>query len=211
MGLFGKVKVDPKEQVRALQRKLRLEISHLNRQINAIQREEEKVKREIKVAAKKGDRDVCVVLAKSIVHSKKSVAKLHATSAQINSIIMNMQHQLATIRMAGTLKQSTEVMRAMQQLVKVPEVMQIMREMAKEMTKMGLIEEIIEETMESFEPENMEELAQEEVDKVLWEVTAGELGKAPAAVSDTLEQQKEERAKAIATADEFIASQASHT
>jgi len=54
-----------------LQRKLRLEISHLNRQINAIQREEEKVKREIKVAAKKGDRDVCVVLAKSIVHSKK--------------------------------------------------------------------------------------------------------------------------------------------
>ena len=41
----------------------------------------------------------------------------------------------------------------------------------------------------------------------MWEVTAGELGKAPAAVSDKLEQQKEERAKAIATADEFIASQ----
>jgi charged multivesicular body protein 3 len=90
--------------------------------------------------------------------------------------------------------------------------MQIMREMAKEMTKMGIIEEIVEETMESFEPENMEELAQEEVDRVLWEVTAGELGRAPAAVSDALEQQKEERAKAIATADEFIASQqASHT
>jgi hypothetical protein len=32
---------------------------------------------------------------------------------------MNMQHQLATIRMAGTLKQSTDVMRAMQQLIKV--------------------------------------------------------------------------------------------
>ena len=77
MGLFGKVKVLSEIifyfllKVRALQRKLRLEISHLNRQINAIQREEEKVKREIKVAAKKGDRDVCVVLAKSIVHSKK--------------------------------------------------------------------------------------------------------------------------------------------
>jgi hypothetical protein len=38
--------------------------------------------------------------------------------------------------------------------------MQVMREMAKEMTKMGLIEEIMEETFDSIEPENMEELAQ---------------------------------------------------
>ena len=75
--------------------------------------------------------------------------------------------------MAGTLKQSTEVMKAMQQLIKVliiskyqkmilkvPEVMQVMREMAKEMTKMGLIEEVMEETMDALEPEDMEELAQ---------------------------------------------------
>jgi charged multivesicular body protein 3 len=110
----------------------------------------------------------------------QAVNKLHATCAQINSIHMSMQHQLATMRMAGTLKQSADVMRAMQQLIKVltlftsiveiskkqmnviqvPEVMQVMREMAKEMMKMGLIEEIVEETMESFEPEDMEALAQ---------------------------------------------------
>jgi hypothetical protein len=61
-------------------------LSGLNRQINAIQREEEKVKmyiflsqiwilkvkREIKAAAKKGDKDVCMILAKSIVHSRKA-------------------------------------------------------------------------------------------------------------------------------------------
>ena len=71
------------------------------------------------------------------------------------------------------MKQSTEVMKAMQQLIKVlisskyqkmilkvPEVMQVMREMAKEMTKMGLIEEVMEETMDALEPEDMEELAQ---------------------------------------------------
>jgi hypothetical protein len=38
--------------------------------------------------------------------------------------------------------------------------MQVMREMAKEMTKMGLIEEMMEETFDSLEPEDMEELAQ---------------------------------------------------
>lgn len=44
MGLFGHTKKDPKEQVRELQRKLRIEVNTLKRQINAIQREEEKVR-----------------------------------------------------------------------------------------------------------------------------------------------------------------------
>lgn len=43
MGLFGQTKVDPKEQVRELQRKLRRENQQLLRQIHSIQREEEKV------------------------------------------------------------------------------------------------------------------------------------------------------------------------
>ena len=35
-----------------------------------------------------------------------------------------------------------------------------MREMSKEMTKMGIIDEIIEETMTSMEPEELEDQAQ---------------------------------------------------
>jgi len=204
MGIFGKNKVDPKEQVRELQRKMRRELGTLNRQIHAIEREEGKVKQEIKQAAKKGDRDVCIVLAKSIVQSRKSITKLHTTCTQINSIVMSMQHQLATMRMAGTIEQSTEVMKNMQQLMKVPEVMQVMREMSKEMSRVGIIEEIIEETMTSLEPEDMEDQAQEEVDRILWEVTAGEMGRAPAVVAGELEKQKETRKKEIATADAYI-------
>lgn len=59
-------------------------------------------------------------------------------------------------------------MQAMQRLVNVPEVAATMREMSKEMMKAGIMEEMIEETMESIEPdmEDMEEQAQEEIDKV---------------------------------------------
>uniref|UniRef100_A0A915DLH1 Uncharacterized protein n=1 Tax=Ditylenchus dipsaci TaxID=166011 RepID=A0A915DLH1_9BILA len=77
MGLFGKTKVDPKEQVRELQRKMRREMQALKRQINGIEREEEKVKRQIKESAKKGDREVCIVLAKGIIQSRKAVTRLH--------------------------------------------------------------------------------------------------------------------------------------
>ena len=118
MGLFGKdARADPKEQVREWNRKMRQEMRQLDRQINNITREEQKVVRQIKDAAKKGDPDVCKILAKEVVRSRKSVQKLHMTKAQINSICMHMQHQLATIRMAGSLQKSTEVMKSMQSVV----------------------------------------------------------------------------------------------
>lgn len=38
--------------------------------------------------------------------------------------------------------------------------MQTMREMSREMMRVGIIDEMIEETMESLEPEELEEQAQ---------------------------------------------------
>lgn len=72
----------------------------------------------------------------------------------------------ATLRVAGALASSAEVMAAMQQLVKLPEVARTMQEMSKEMMKAGIIEEMLEDTMESLEPEDMEEEAEDEVNKV---------------------------------------------
>ena len=45
----------------------------------------------------------------------------------------------ATLRVSGALEKSTEVMKSMQTLIKVPEVMATMREMSKEMMKVLLV------------------------------------------------------------------------
>ena len=42
-------------------------------------------------------------------------------------------------------------------------------------SKAGIIEEMIEDSFESLEEDDLEEAAQEEVDKILWEVTSGKL------------------------------------
>jgi len=60
----------------------------------AIQREEEKVKRSLKDAAKKGDTDVCRILAKEVIRAKKSVNKINAAKAQLKSVEYNMNQQL---------------------------------------------------------------------------------------------------------------------
>nr|CAG4637386.1 EOG090X0EF4 [Ceriodaphnia reticulata]SVE73218.1 EOG090X0EF4 [Ceriodaphnia reticulata] len=188
MGLFGKSQEpNPKDKVNEWCSKLRKEGSQLDRQIRSIQREEEKVKRSLKEAAKKGDKDVCLILAKEILHARKAISKIYTSKAHINSISMQMKNQLATLRIAGSLQRSTEVMKAMQQLIKIPEVAATMRDLSKEMMKAGIIEEMLEDTLEGLEDtEELEEAAQQEVDKVLWEITAGQLGQAPAAVTDSL-------------------------
>ncbi|CAI8058229.1 Charged multivesicular body protein 3 [Geodia barretti] len=175
MPLLGK-KPDPKEQVREWRGKLRKEQRVIDRQIRGIQTEENKVKKSIKEAAKKGQKDVAKILAKELVQSRKAVGKLYASKAQMNSVMMTMQQQVSMQRMVGAIGKSTEVMQAMQSLIKVPEISQVMLELSKEMTKAGMIEEILEETFEDLEDDDVEELADKEVEKVLWEVTTGQLG-----------------------------------
>jgi len=134
----------------------------------AIQREEEKVKHSLKDAAKKGDKDVCKILAKEIIRARKARGKICTSKAHLNSVSLQMKNQLATIRVAGSVSKSTEVMQAMQSLIRVPEIAATMREMSKEMMKAGIIEEMLDETMDSIEDsEDMEDEADEELDKVI--------------------------------------------
>ncbi|KAH3708220.1 charged multivesicular body protein 3-like [Dreissena polymorpha] len=207
MGLFGKENTkSPKDMVNDWTHKIRKEGYVLERQIKAIQREEEKTKRQLKDTAKKGEKAACSILAKEILRSRKAVNRLYASKAHLNSISMNMKNQLATLRIAGALEKSTDVMKSMQALIKVPDIQKTMMELSKEMMKAGIIEEMLEDTMEGLEDsDEMEEAAQEEVDRVLYELTAGQLGEAPKAVTDTLPStsvREEEGATAAASDDE---------
>lgn len=167
---------------------MRKEGRKLDRQIRTIKTQEAKVQVSIKAAAKKGDKDVCYILAKEIINSRKAVNKIYAAKAQLNSVEMQMKNQLATLRLAGVLEKSTEVMRGMSALVKVPEIQEIMQQMSKEMMKAGIMEEMLEDTFEGMEDqEELEEAAQGEVDKILFEVTSGVLGQAGPVAAGGLE------------------------
>lgn len=109
------------------------------------------------------------MLAKEIIRSRTAIRKIHTTKAHLNSVSLQMKNQLSTLRVAGALAKSTEVMHAMQNLVRIPQVAQTMQDMSKEMMKAGIIEEMLDETMEGLEDtEEMEEQAQSEVDKVIF-------------------------------------------
>lgn len=60
----------------------------------AIQREEEKVKRSLKEAAKKGDKDTSTILAKEIIRARKAISKIYTSKAHLNSVQLQMKNQL---------------------------------------------------------------------------------------------------------------------
>jgi len=190
MGLFGNDKKSQekiKEKVHEICGKLRTESRRLDRQIMAIEREEQKTIALIKDAAKKNQLDVCKISAKGLIQSKKHKARIYATKAHMNSIIMQMKNQLAQTKMAGSIKSSNEVMQSMSNLIKMPELQRIMTEMSKEMMKVGIIDEMIQESLDSAldQDVDIDDILDAEIDKIILEVTQNKLRELPTISSST--------------------------
>jgi len=83
-----------KLQVRKWRREFRTQERQIDRQINSITMEENKIKASLKQAAKRGDKKICISLAKEIINSRNAKNKLYETKAQLNSILMSLQQQL---------------------------------------------------------------------------------------------------------------------
>ncbi|GMH41290.1 hypothetical protein BSKO_09200 [Bryopsis sp. KO-2023] len=194
--LFTKQK-DPKELVRKWQGSIRSEVRKVERQIRDIQREEKKAKASVKDAAKRGDMNSAKILARELVHTKKTITQLHTNKAHMVSMQTSLSEQLAVAKVAGTLNKSADVMKSINTLLKIPDLMRTVQELSREMTKAGLIEEMVEDVMDDVgDTEDLEEETEAEVDKILMEITGDTLAELPQAsrpqASRPAQQQQEE-------------------
>lgn len=69
----------------------------------------------------------------------------------------------------------------MQKLLSLPRAQTVAKLMMMEMEKAGMVRDMVDETFEMIEEEDIEEEAEAEVNKVLYEVTQGQLGSLEAA------------------------------
>ncbi|GAA5997821.1 ESCRT-III subunit protein VPS24 [Rhodotorula paludigena] len=170
----------PQEKVRKWQAQLKKEQRALEREIHHLDLANSKVKAEVKKLAQRGDAKNAKLLAREVVRSNRQKQRMQTSKAQLNSIHMQLGHQLAMVKVTGTLQASTEIMKASNSLIKLPQLSNTMREMSAEMMKSGIMTEMLDDTMEALddEDEELEEEAQDEVDKVLWQITDGKLGQA---------------------------------
>ena len=112
-----------------------------------------------------------------------------------------MKQQVAQMKMAGCMKTSTDVMKSMQNLIKIPELQKITQDLSKEMVKAGIIDEMINDSIDNvLDDEDTDDLADEEVEKILFEVTQGKLKDLPSIATDSVGTQKEKTGVAAAAA-----------
>jgi len=128
------------------------------------------VKQSVKASVKRGDLSNAKMLAKELVRSRKATNRMHASKATMNSVVMQMENQLAQVKMTGHMQKSAQVMAQMNKLIKVTDIQQTMQEMQKEMMTAGVIEEMVDDAMEALDDEDAEDAADEEVQKVLEEL-----------------------------------------
>ncbi|KZT36831.1 hypothetical protein SISSUDRAFT_920936 [Sistotremastrum suecicum HHB10207 ss-3] len=140
--------------------------------------ESAKVRTSLKKLAAKGDTKSARILARELVRSNKQKDRLHTSKARLGSIGMHLNQQLALVKVTGSLQKSTEIMKLSNDLIKLPQISAVMREMSMEMTKAGIMEEMLDDTLAVEEDDEIEEEADAEVEKVLFELTDGKLGQA---------------------------------
>ncbi|KZO93727.1 hypothetical protein CALVIDRAFT_539629 [Calocera viscosa TUFC12733] len=169
----------PEEKVRAWQQRLKSEGRALDREIRQLDQAQGKARQSLKQLAQKGDVKNAKVLAKEVVRSNKQKERLYVSKARLGSIGVQLSNQLSMMKVTGSLHRSTEIMKLSNQLVKLPQISAAMREMSVEMMKAGIMEEMMEDTLQGIDDdEELEEEADEEVEKVLFELTDGKLGQA---------------------------------
>jgi len=81
-------------------------------------REERAAQKQVRDAAKRGDVASARLIARELVRSRRATTQLYTNKAHMISMGTQLQEQMAMVKVAGTLKKSTEVMKIVNDMMK---------------------------------------------------------------------------------------------
>ncbi|KAJ6264951.1 Vacuolar protein-sorting-associated protein [Drechslerella dactyloides] len=178
-GLFWKP--DPAEQLRKCNSLIRSNARQLDRQIFTLKNLETKTKSQIKAASTRRTHTSSTpleirLLARELVRIRRQHARLTTSKAQLESVGMQVREAFAVRKIQGSMKVSTQVMKDVNALVKLPELTGTMRELSSVLVAANVMEEMAEDAMGAAETDFEDEEAEEEVDRVIAELVGDRFG-----------------------------------
>ncbi|KAI0000104.1 hypothetical protein F4779DRAFT_152111 [Xylariaceae sp. FL0662B] len=111
---------------------------------------------------------------------------------------MQVNEAFAVRRIEGALRASAGIMRDVNSLNRLPELASTMQELSLELMKAGITEEMVDERLPEDDVAELQEAAEDEVDKVLEEIltdrltTTGKLSSAPIDPKPVPQEEEEE-------------------
>lgn len=116
-GLFGKK--EPREHLRQIISTVRRQKYAIQRETNQLIAQRKRLEADIKKRAKDNRLDEAKILTRELIAQRKAIKRLYMASSQLDTIVSELQIQSSMGKMAGCMQQSTAVMKAMSQLIKV--------------------------------------------------------------------------------------------
>ncbi|KAG7818227.1 hypothetical protein KL942_002846 [Ogataea angusta] len=159
---------DPKEQYRRCQSALRKNKRQIERQLQDLNAVEKKTKTLIRAAVKKDDMKTAKMYAREYKNVARTIQRVTVSKVTLESIGMKLAEQQQMIKLKGSMQKSTEIMRDMNQLVRLPQIGHTVQELSRELMKSGVIDEMMDDMLETTDIYEDEE--DEDVDEVLRDI-----------------------------------------
>lgn len=184
--------------MRKINQLLRKNKRELDRSLNQLQPLKKKTEGLIRKAAKEKDYKTAKLYAKELININRQYKKLYTSRTRVESITMSINEQYLMNKLTKSIHSSTSIMRDVNLLIHIGAVSQTMQELSKELTKAGIINEMMDDMvdLDYEEDEELESESQEEVNKIIANLTEEKTSKVSEVPTTQLEapQMEEEEA-----------------
>lgn len=168
----------PKEMMEETLKTIRKSMRELDRETAGMDREEQKLRVEVKAHAKKGETDMVHIKAKNMVRVRTAKKKFALAKGKLQDLSVSIKTMSSTTVMMDAMKNTARAMYRMNAQINAQAMQRIMRQYAKESDMMEFKQEMMDETIDGIMEEDGDEATQEElVNQILDEIGVDATGK----------------------------------
>jgi charged multivesicular body protein 2A len=146
-------------------------IRELDRERSSLLSQDKKLAAEIKKLARQGQLEAVKLMAKDLVRTRHSIAKLHVLKSQLQAVSLRMQTLKSTQTMADAMRGVTRAMKDMNSQLNVPRLNNIMQDFERQNGRMENTTDTLSDTIDNTmiadgEEEESEELVSQVLDEL---------------------------------------------
>eukprot|EP00920_Eleutheroschizon_duboscqi_P029242 GHVT01070714.1.p1 GENE.GHVT01070714.1~~GHVT01070714.1.p1 ORF type:complete len:233 (-),score=65.27 GHVT01070714.1:413-1111(-) len=136
------------DQLRENRRAINRSIRDLDRERQALERQEQQLIKDIRTAAAKNMMSSVRIMAKDLVRVRRHKEKFYEMRSQLQAVNLRLQTVKSTQAMSDSMKGVAKVMVKVNKQMDVPALQQIMRQFMTESERMGLTEEMMTDAVD---------------------------------------------------------------
>lgn len=163
--------------MRKINQLLRKNKREIERSMNQLQLLKRKTESLVKRAAKSGDLKTAKLYARELINITRQHQKLHMSKTRLESITMAVNEQWQMRKLTNSLQTSTVIMKEVNLAIKLGVITGNMQELSKQLMKAGIINEMVDNMVVLDVDEELEDESQEEVNKIIENLTEDKFAK----------------------------------